>query len=78
MGTGVRLTDLTWELDPEPLGELVDGGTFGVDDEPVRVLQRCNRSLRLANLRFVSSSARTSSTHSRSYDSNEKCCNHIY
>ena len=35
--------------------------------EPGNVLQRCTRSLRLANLSLVSSSAKSSSTHALSY-----------
>lgn len=35
-------------------------------EAPGSVLQRCTRSLRLANFSLVSSIAKTSSTHSRS------------
>ena len=58
---------LLWAEDAmEDAGERVDLNARSLGP-PGRVLQRCTRSLRFANLSLDSSSARISSTHSRSY-----------
>lgn len=50
------------DLEPSPSGRSPEA-----PEPPGSVLHRCTRRVRLANLSFVGSRARTSSTHSRSY-----------